>query len=189
MNSVSSISAQKRCLRKYIMGPVPVTNGNFSSPALNTNYANGIWNVGVPPGWTLGTIRADGSYNAGIYVNNGITNQCNIVSSTIIQYISFAMSDTSPAFLTQNINISVAGMYEVTFYTSPRPSFHKPVVTCSFNGKAVTGTTITSNTWFLTSLIVSISTPGSYPLLITITGFYQDNINVAAIAINQIYYS
>ena len=178
MNTFSTFQNQPRKLLVVI----PITNPNFSSPAMATNtwgnYLN-ILSVGSTiTGWTA---SYSGSNSAVCYIGivNGIAGSFNNITPPFPQmcFIQMYGNSSGSATLSQTINITTAKSYTVSFYVHPRDdngvAGYNPSqqVTLSLNGNSVTSTLSSSSTalWIKYSFTTTIASIGNYTLSIIVS--------------------
>jgi hypothetical protein len=181
MNITSGIHSTKRNFKPYLVGAVPVVNGTFINPLRGTNGYNGIWDdryaftLGMP-GWTL--------TGSSITLGNGVTAFV-LNPLPFTQYLVITLDTSTNCTMSQTINISIAGLHTVTFYTVARLAFAYRDTQCSFNGKVVAISTTTDSAWTKTSLVVNIPTVGAYPLVFVFSGGAQRQISITNIEVNR----
>ena len=182
MNSLNSIqSAYNKIIYNVFVAPiVTVANGGFTSPAVSSGQAQQLGNVTASPyssstvitGWNTNINFSSGS---GIQFGN-INNDPSFVTelSTIYTNALYVnqLNTIGTFTISQNVNISTPGTYQLSFYTMPWSNNYNTSqqISCSFAGQILGAFSLVPNsTWTKFSLSSVISTSGSYPISLSMS--------------------
>ena len=179
---------------------ISITNGGFNNPSQTTNavtyYFNNNflktsgYNYSIIPGWTINY------YNMAIAIGNGSNSFFNAsIPGNSNQAIIFQINGNYPTIpystLSQQINITTIGNYNLNFYTIPKAINDLSYISLTaYIGDSTTSTTLLSTTssWNKVILPFTISTIGNYYLNYYLTmnsNYINTNVN-SSIALTNI---